>query len=59
MIISYTTLLQFDNAHAVSVDIGIANNTFPVRLNVIELDDVAIITNLSNDFNTVVNVLYF
>ena len=55
MIISYITLLPIDIPHAVAVDIGIAINPIPVRLNVIELDVVAI-TNASNDFNIVVNV---
>ena len=59
MIISYITLLTIDNPHAVAVDIGIAINPIPVRDNVIELDAVAITTKVSNDFSTVVNVLYF
>ena len=59
MIISYSTLLPVDKPHAVAVDIGIAINTIPVRDNVIELDVVAIITNVSNDFSIVVIVLYF
>ena len=59
MTISTITLLPFDIPHAVAVDIGIANNLIPVRLNVIQLDVVAIITNISNDFNIVVIVLCF
>ena len=59
MMTSYITLLPFDNPHAVAVDIGIAINPLPVRLKVIELDVVAIITNVSNDFNIVVSVLCF
>ena len=59
MIISYNTLLPNDKPHAVSVDIGIAIKPIPVRDNVIELDVVAIMTNVSNDFNIVVIVLYF
>ena len=59
MIIWYITSLAIDNLHAVAVDIGIALNPIPVRLNVIELGVVAIITNVSNDFNIVVIVLYF
>ena len=55
MIISYITLLQIDNPHAVAVDFGIAMNRIPVWLNVIEIDVVAMITNVSNDFNIVVN----
>ena len=57
-ITSYITLLPNDNLRAVVVDIGIAIKPIPVRLNVIELDIVAIII-VSNDFNAVVNVLYF
>ena len=59
MSISTITLLPFDILHAVAVDIGIANILIPVRLNVIQLDVVAIITNVSNDFNIVVIVLCF
>ena len=57
MIISYSTLLANDNPHAVAVDIGFTIKPISVRLNVIELDVVAIITNVSNDFSIVVNVL--
>ena len=49
MIISYVTFLPIDNEQAVEVDIGVAVNPIPVRLNVIKLDVVAIITNVSND----------
>ena len=59
MIISYITLLSIDSPHAVAADIGINIKPIPVRLNVIELDVVAIITNVSNDFSIVVIVLYF
>ena len=60
MNISYITLLPIDNPHAVAVDIGKANKPIPyVRDNVMELDVVAIITNVSIDFNIVVIVLYF
>ena len=59
MIISYITLLPIDNPHAVAVDVVITIKLSPVRLNVIELDVVAIITNVLNDFNCVVIVLYF
>ena len=48
-----------DKAHADAVDIGIAIKPIPIRDSVIELDVVAIITNLSNDFSIVVIVLYF
>ena len=41
------------------VDIGIALKPVPVRLEVIELDVVALKRNVSIDFNFVVNVLYF
>ena len=50
MIISYITLLPIDNLLAVVVDFGIAINPIPVKLNVLELDVVTIITNVSNDF---------
>ena len=44
---------------AVAVETGISNFLIPARLNVIELDVVAIITIVSNDIKIVVNVLYF
>ena len=51
MIILYITLLPIDNPHAVAVDfVGIGIYPIPVRDNVIELDVVAIVTNVSNDF---------
>ena len=53
MITSYNTLLPNDKAHA---DKALSNR---LRDNVIELDVVAIITNVSNDFSIVVTVLYF
>ena len=59
MIISHITLLPLDNPHTVPVDFDIAISPTPVRLNVLELDVVSIITNVSIDFNIVVNVLYF
>ena len=59
MIISYSTLLPIDKPHAVAVHIGITINPIPVRDKVIELEVVAIITNVSNDFSIVVIVLYF
>ena len=59
MIISNCTLLPIDKPHAVAVDIGITVKPIPIKLNVIELDVVAIITFVSNDFNFVVIVLYF
>ena len=48
-----------DKAHADAVEIGITINPILVRDSVIELDVVAIITNVSNDFSIVVIVLYF
>ena len=39
-----------DKAHADAVDIGITIKPIPVRDSVIELDVVAITTNVSNDF---------
>ena len=59
MIISYNTPLPFNNLHVVAVDIGITIKPIPVRDNVLELDVVAIIRNVSNDFSIVVIVLYF
>ena len=56
MITSYISLLPIDNPRAVAVDIGIAIKPLLIRLNVIELDVVAIITIVSNDFNIEVNV---
>ena len=47
MVISYTTLLPIDNLHAIAVDFGIAIQPIPLRDKVIELDVVAIITNVS------------
>ena len=57
MITPYNILLPIDKAHAVAVDIGITIKPIPVRLKVIELDVVAILTNVSNDFSIVVIVL--
>ena len=59
MIILYITLLPTDNPHAVAIDFGIAIKPIPVRLNVIELDVVVMITNVSNDFFIVVKLLNF
>ena len=59
MILSYTTSSPIDNPHAVAADFGIGIKRIPVKLNIIELDVVAITTNVSNDFNIVVSVLYF
>ena len=59
MIISHNTFLSIDNPHAIPVDIGIAIKPIPVRLKVIELDVVAIITKVSNDFNIVIIVAFF
>ena len=59
MIISYTTLLPVDIQHAVAVDIDIAIKPISVRLIVKELDVAAIITIVSNEFSSVVIVLYF
>ena len=55
--LSYITSLPADNSLAVTVDIGIAFNPNPVRDNVIELDVVAMMTIVSNDFNAVLKVL--
>ena len=59
MIISYITLLPIDNPHAVAVDIGFSMKPIPVRDKVIEIDIVAKITNVSNDFSILVSDLYF
>ena len=48
-----------DKAHADAVDIGITIKPIPVRDSVIELDVVAIITNVSNDFSIVVIVFFY
>ena len=58
-ITSYNTILPIDNPHAVAVDIGIAIKPNLVRDNVTELDVVAKITNVSDDFNIVFAVLSF
>ena len=47
MKISYITFLPIDNPHVVAVDIGIAIKPIPVTFNVIELNVVAITTNVS------------
>ena len=59
MVISFIALLPIDNPHADRVDFGIAIKNIPVRLIVLELNVVAIFTNVWNDFNIVVTVLYF
>ena len=48
-----------DKTHADAVDIDITIKPIPVRDSVIELDVVAIITIVSNDFCIIVSVLYF
>ena len=59
MITSYNTLSPIDKAHADAVDISITIKPIPVKLNVKELDVLAIITNVSNDFDISVIVLFF
>ena len=59
MIISYSTFLPIDKAHADAVDIGITIKPIPVRLNVIEIDVLAIVSNVSTLFSIVVIVLNF
>ena len=59
MITSYKTSLPIDKAHTDAVDIGITIKPVPVREKLKELDVVAIITNLSNNFSIVVMFLYF
>ena len=58
-ITSCNTLLPIDKAHADVVDIGITIKTIPVRDKLIELDVVTIVTEVSNDFDIVVTVLYY
>ena len=57
--ISYFSLILIVSPYARELDVGITINPNPVRLNVIELDVVAIVTNVSKDFSFVVNVLNF
>ena len=59
MIISYVALLPIDIPHAVAIDIGITIKPNPVRDKVIEIDVVAIITDVSNGFSIVFIILYF
>ena len=59
MIISYNTLLPVDKAHAAAVDIDTAIKPIPVILNLIELDVVAITTNVSKDFNIVMFHIFY
>ena len=59
MIISYSTLLLIVNPQAKEVDTVIAIKTIPVSNNLIELDVVARITIVTNDFSIVVFVLFF
>ena len=58
LFISYRTLLEIDKEQVDSVLIGITIKPTPVRDKVIQLDVVAILTNVSNDFNNVVITLY-
>ena len=55
---SLITLLPIDNPHADAVVIGITIRPIPVRDKVIELDVVTILTNVSIDFNVVVEVFF-
>ena len=57
--ISYLILLLIGNPHAVAAALGIAIKPKPVRGNVVYLDVVAMITNVSNDLIIVFNVSYF
>ena len=59
MVTSYNNLLPIDKAHADAVDKGITIKPILVNDKVIELDVVAIITKVSNDFSIVFIVLYF
>ena len=55
----YITLLLIANPQAIPVDSGVTIKPIPGRDNVIELDIVAITKCVSNDFNIIVNYLYF
>ena len=57
MTISSFSLSPIDNSRV--ADNGIAINSIAVTDNIIELDVVAIITIVSNDFSFVVNILRF
>ena len=59
MFISYITLLPIDNPNALAFDIVIVTKPILVRLNVIELEDVAILTKVSNEFIIVVSVFFY
>ena len=59
MITLNNTLLPIDKAHVDAVETGITIKPIPVRDKELELDDVVIITIVSNDFSIVVVVLYF
>ena len=59
MINSCNTLLLIANPQTIPLDIGITIKSIPVRLNVIDFDVVAILTNVSKDFNILDNILYF
>ena len=59
LIIFYNTLLSIHNPHGVAVDFGRAMKPILVRREAIEIDVVAKITNVINDFIIVDNVLYF
>ena len=59
IIISHITLLKIVQSHKIPVDFGITINQICVRLNVIETDVFAILTNVSNDFIIVVSFLCF
>ena len=55
---SYITILQIDNTQAAANDISKTIEPNPVTGNVKELDVVAIITDVSNDLNNVVNTVF-
>ena len=59
IVISHITLLKIVQSHKIPVDFGITINQICVRLNVIETDVFAILTNVSNDFIIVVSFLCF
>ena len=59
IIISQNSLSLIVSPHKIAVDIGITIKPITVRDNLIELDVTPIMTIVSNDFNFVVNDLYF
>ena len=57
--ISFNTLIPIDNPHATPIEIDMTLKQQPARDNVIELEVVAMIVNVSSHFNIVVDISYF